>query len=160
MKLISKLLTNYIKRNGNKRHQRQYHHLHQQKKLDIDMIHTFLSERSYWAKSIPMKLVQKSIKNSICFGVFVGKKQVGFARVISDKSTFAYIADVFILEEYRGRGLSSILMKSISEYKKFQNFRRWMLVTTDAHFLYEKFGFTIVSKPEKFMEKRRPNMYV
>ena len=130
------------------------------KKLDVDMIHAFLSDQSYWAKGIPINLVKKSIRNSICFGVYVEKQQVGFARVISDKATFAYIADVFVLEEYRGQGYSSVLMQAITNHKKFQNFRRWMLVTTDAHFLYQKFGFTVVTKPEKFMEKHRPNMYV
>ena len=129
-------------------------------KLDLEMIHTFLSEQSYWAKGIPLNLFKKSIKNSICFGVYVGKKQVGFARVISDKSTFAYIADVFVLEEYRGHGYSSVLMQAITNHKKFQNFRRWMLVTADAHFLYAKFGFNVVTKPEKFMEKHIPNAYV
>ena len=124
------------------------------------MIHAFLSDQSYWAKGIPINLVKKSIRNSICFGVYVEKQQVGFARVISDKATFAYIADVFVLEEYRGQGYSSVLMQAITNHKKFQNFRRWMLVTTDAHFLYQKFGFTVVTKPEKFMEKHRPNMYV
>ncbi len=130
------------------------------KKLDIDMIHAFLSERSYWAKEIPLKLIKKSIKHSVCFGVFVDDKQVGFARVISDRATFAYIADVFILEDYRGQGLSSILMNAITDFPDFKNLRRWMLVTTDAHFLYEKSGFRIVAKPEKFMEKHRSNLYV
>ena len=129
------------------------------KKLDIDMIHAFLSKRSYWAKEIPLKLVKKSIKHSICFGVYIGGKQVGFARVISDRATFAYIADVFVLEDYRGQGLSSILMNAIMNFPKFQSLRRWMLVTADAHFLYEKAGFRIVAKPEKFMEKHAPNMY-
>ena len=130
------------------------------KKLDLDMIHGFLSGQSYWAKGIPMKLVKKSIKHSICFGVFVGKKQVGFARVVSDRATFAYIADVFILEDYRGQGLSRALMQAITSHKKFQNFRRWMLISADAHFLYEKFGFNVVAKPERFMEKHKSNMYV
>ena len=129
------------------------------KKLDIDMIHTFLSERSYWAREIPLKLVKKSIKYSVCFGVFAEDKQVGFARVKSDRTTFAYIADVFILEDYRGQGLSNILMNAITNFPDFKNLRRWMLVTTDAHFLYEKFGFRVVAKPEKFMEKHKSNMY-
>ena len=123
------------------------------------MIHTFLSERSYWAREIPLKLVKKSIKYSVCFGVFVGDKQAGFARVMSDRTTFAYIADVFILEDYRGQGLSNILMNAITNFPDFKNLRRWMLVTTGAHFLYEKFGFRVVAKPEKFMEKHKSNMY-
>ena len=130
------------------------------KRLDLKMIHAFLSQRSYWAKGIPLALLKKSIKNSVCFGIYVDSKQVGFARVTSDLSTFAYIADVFILENFRGQGLSNLLMQAIVDYPDFKNLRRWMLMTADAHFLYEKFGFTLAAKPERVMEKFIPNIYV
>src|SRR6185369_16005467 len=101
-------------------------------KLQPDVIHHFL-RNSYWAKDIPLEVVKRSIENSVCFGVYSGNKQVGFARVVSDLATFAYLADVFILEEYRGKGLSKRLMEYIMEYPQLQGLRRWMLATRDAH---------------------------
>lgn len=132
-------------------------------KLDVPFIQNYLSNESYWAKNIPDETVQKSIDGSFCFGIFVNKndaavqpgnknyQQVGFARVITDHATFAYLADVFIIEEFRGRGLSKWLMKEIMEHPGLQGLRRWMLATKDAHGLYTKFGFAALDKPERVM---------
>ncbi len=118
-------------------------------KLDITTIHNFL-KTSYWAKDVPISVVEKSISNSLCFGVYELDKQIGFARVISDYATFAYLFDVFILETYRGKGLGKWLIKSILEYSELQNLRSWLLSTADAHELYRQFGFKI-PLPERLM---------
>ncbi|SMO62245.1 GNAT family N-acetyltransferase [Solitalea koreensis] len=128
--------------------------------LDIPFIHYFLSKKSYWAANIPLTTVERSIQNSLCFGVFYKEKQVGFARVITDFSTFAYLADVFIIEEKRGLGLSKFLMGVICTHPDLQGLRRWVLATADAHKLYEQFGFTPLNKPERFMELHNPNLYM
>jgi GNAT superfamily N-acetyltransferase len=128
-------------------------------RLDLEMIHGYLSGESYWAKGMPMETMKRSIENSICFGVFIKDQQVGFARVISDCATFAYLADVFILEDHRGNGLSKMLMEYILAYPHLQGLRRWALGTADAHGLYAKFGFTPLAKPERFMEKNNPEVY-
>lgn len=124
-------------------------------KLDVDVIHNYLCNESYWAKNIPVELVQKSIDGSCCFGLFAKEnpalKQIGFARVISDCATFGYLADVFILEAYRGKGLSKWLMETIMNYPGLQGLRRWLLATKDAHGLYTKFGFLPLDKPESIM---------
>ncbi len=109
--------------------------------LDVLMIHRFLSEEAYWSKNIPLDVVQRSIDHSACFGVYLDGQQVGFARVVTDYATFAYLADVFVLPDYRGRGLSKQLMAYIMAYPALQGLRRWMLITFDAHGLYEQFGF-------------------
>ena len=121
-------------------------------KLDIPLIHKYLSEESYWAKKIPLDIVKRSIENSICFGVYNDEQQVGFARVTSDQATFAYLADVFILPEYRGRGLSKQLMQYILDYPALQGLRRWMLGTFDAHGLYKQYGFKEIRYPDRLME--------
>ncbi len=126
-------------------------------KLDIKIIHNYLST-SYWAKNRPLKTTKVSIKNSLCFGLYYKNKQIGFARVITDYSTFAYLADVFILEGHRGKGLSKWLMEVILNYKEVQNLRRWFLATRDAHTLYKKFGFTGLKEPEKLMEMFRKEL--
>ena len=126
-------------------------------KLDIKVIHGFLST-SYWAKNRTLKTTKKTIKNSLCFGLYYKDKQVGYARVITDYATFAYLADVFILEEFRGRGLSKWLMEVILSYGEIQELRRWFLATTDAHKLYEKFGFTSLKEPGKLMEMFRKDL--
>lgn len=126
-------------------------------KLDITVIHNYLS-KSYWAKNRKLKTTKNSIKNSLCFGVYYKGSQVGFARVITDYSTFAYLADVFILEEHRGKGLSKWLMEVILKYGELQNLRRWFLATRDAHSLYEKFNFTPLKDPGKFMEMFREDL--
>src|SRR5215467_8178217 len=110
-------------------------------KFDIDLIHSFLTH-SYWAEGISKEVIQRSIDGSLCFGVFEKEKQVGFARMITDKATFAYLADVFIIEEYRGHGLSKLLMQVIMSHPDLQGLRRFMLATRDAHGLYQQFGFT------------------
>lgn len=125
-------------------------------KLDIDVIHHYLCNESYWAKNIPLEIVKKSIDGSCCcFGLYANEnsilQQVGFARVISDCATFAYLADVFVLESYRGKGLSKWLMKTIMDCPDLQGLRGWMLATRDAHTLYEKFGFSILENTGRFM---------
>ena len=121
------------------------------RRLDRGLIHTFLTN-CYWAKGIPKEIVERSIANSLCFGIYRGKEQVGFARVISDFATYAYIGDVFIIERYRGRGLGKLLMKSILKHPDLHGLRRWSLVTKDAHGLYAQFGFQPVKSPERHME--------
>lgn len=128
-------------------------------RLDIDAVHRFLVEESYWARERTIEQTSTAIENSICFGLYVGEKQVGFARVVSDKATFAYLGDVFILEEYRGRGLSKWLMQVIVDHPELQGLRRWVLATQDAHGLYEQFGFGPLKFPERWMEKAAPNAY-
>ncbi|MBN8825073.1 MULTISPECIES: GNAT family N-acetyltransferase [unclassified Spirosoma] len=120
-------------------------------RLDIDVIHRFLSEEAYWCLNIPRELVQRSIDNSVCFGVYQGDNQVGFARVVTDLATFGYLADVFILPEHRGKGLSKQLMAFIMAYPPLQGLRRIMLVTRDAHGLYKQFGFQVSDNPENTM---------
>lgn len=120
-------------------------------KLNKAVIHKFLSD-SYWAKGISLSLIEKTIENSICFGVYKNIEQVGYARVITDYTTFGYIADVFIVEAHRKIGLSKWLMSAILDHPELQGFRRWMLATKDAHSLYEKFGFTSLKNPAQFME--------
>lgn len=127
-------------------------------KLQTDVIHQEL-RHSYWAKDIPAELVKRSIENSICFGVYLGEKQVGFARVVSDQATFAYIADVFIREEFQGRGLSKRLMEYIMNYPSLQGLRRWMLATRDAHGLYARYGFKPLTIPDRWMEKHVEEVY-
>ncbi len=128
-------------------------------KLNFRAIHDFL-KNSYWAKEIPFGIMRKSIDHSLCFGVYDAAAQVGFARVITDSATFAYLADVFILESHRGRGLSKWLMQCIMEHPELQDLRRWMLATKDAHGLYAQYGFTPLKNPERIMEFHHPEVYV
>ena len=128
-------------------------------RLDIDMIDRFLRDESYWASERTIEQTLTAIENSICFGVYDGDRQIGFARVVSDKATFAYLGDVFIIEEYRGRGLSKMLMQAIIEHPELQGLRRWVLATADAHGLYEQFEFAELRHPERWMEKTAPNAY-
>ncbi len=121
-------------------------------KLDHDFIYNFLANQSYWAKDIPKKKLEIAIEESICFGVYHQHIQIGFARVISDKSTFAYLADVFIIDEYRKKGLSKWLMQTILAYADFKSLRRWTLATADAHELYKKFGFEPLNSPDRWMQ--------
>ena len=122
-------------------------------KLNISLIHEFLDKRSYWAKGRSLATVQKSIENSLCFGVYKDNEQVGFARVATDYAVFAWIMDVFIIEEYRKQGLGKLLMESILEYPDLQSLKKWGLATQDAHELYKKFGFKSLLHPEYIMEK-------
>ena len=128
-------------------------------RLQLDAIHRFLSEESYWAKERTKEQTEMAIKNSLPFGVYKGKNLIGFARVITDFATFAFLGDVFILEEFRGQGLSKWLMEVIINHPDLQGFRRWILATKDAHLLYEKFGFAAPKFPERWMEKTAPNAY-
>jgi GNAT superfamily N-acetyltransferase len=134
--------------------------------LDVDLIHIFLSQEAYWSKGIPKETVIKSIEHtSLCFAVFKGdishevSQQVGFARVISDLATYAYLCDVFILPEYRKLGLSKWLMDIITNHSDLQGVRRFMLATNDAHTLYNKYGFEQIGSPELFMQKVRISPY-
>lgn len=119
--------------------------------LDLDVIHGFLSG-CYWAKGIPKQTVRRSIRNSLCFGVYKSKKQVGFARVISDFATYAYVGDVFVVDEYRGQGLGKLVMQCIMNHPALEGLRRWSLLTRDAHSLYSQFGFRPLKSPERHME--------
>ena len=127
-------------------------------KFDVEFIHSFLT-RSYWAEGISKEVIKQSIEGALCFGLFENDKQIGFARMITDKVTFAYLADVFIIEEYRGRGLSKWLMEVIMSHPSLQGLRRMMLATKDAHGLYEKFGFTALNNVDRWMQIHDPNIY-
>ena len=127
-------------------------------KLDRAVIAEFLAS-SYWAKGIPAATVEKSLERSLCFALLDGERQIGFARVISDQATIAYLGDVFVLPEYRGKGLAKWLIECVVSHPELQGLRRWILATRDAHGLYEKFGFTPLKRPEFFMELHNPNVY-
>ena len=128
-------------------------------RLNLDVVYSFLTN-CYWAKGIPREVVSRSIDNSLCFGIYEDSgSQVGFARVVSDFATVAYLGDVFVLESHRGRGLSKWLMECIVQHPALQNLRRWILLTRDAHGLYSQFGFTPLKAPERYMELHRPNVY-
>lgn len=127
-------------------------------RLDLNVIHGFLTE-SYWAKGISREIVDRSIKNSLCFGIYTQGKQVGFARVVSDFATYAYLGDVFVLEPYRGRGLSKWMMECVRAHPLLQGLRRWTLLTRDAQGLYAQFGFTPLKAPERYMELHDPEVY-
>lgn len=128
-------------------------------RLDIDAIYDFLLNESYWARNRSREQTETAIENSICFGVYDGGRQIGFARVVSDKATFAYLGDVYILDEYRGKGLSKWLMQKIVDHPELQGLRRWVLATKDAHGLYEKYGFHEFVHPERWMERPAPDAY-
>src|SRR4030095_15823392 len=130
----------------------------EKEKLNIDLIHSFLN-RTYWAEGISKEIIRRSIEESLCFGVFENDKQVGFARMITDKATFAYLADVFIVEEYRGRGLSKWLMEVIMSHPDLQGLRRMVLATKDAHGLYRKFGFTPLTNVDRWMHILEQDVY-
>lgn len=128
-------------------------------KIDVAMVHRFLSH-SYWSQNIPFDVVQQSINGSLCFSVFQQEKQIGFARVITDEASFAYLCDVFINEDFRGRGLSKWLLEIILSYPTLQGLRRFMLATKDAHDLYKKAGFVPLTFTERWMHINKPNAYV
>lgn len=123
--------------------------------LDLAWVHNYLTNEAYWARGRTFPVFIKSVQNSLCFGVYHHSKQVGFGRVISDYATFAYLADVFIDEAYRGRGLGKWLVECVLSDPELQGLRRWMLVTSDAHGLYQRYGFSPLKYPEKLMEKVR-----
>jgi GNAT superfamily N-acetyltransferase len=126
-------------------------------RLDLEIIHTFL-DNSYWAKGRTVEVVKRSIENSLPFGVYMGERQIGFARVITDYATFAWLADVLVLEEFRGQGLGKWLVEVILSHPELQGFRRWVLATKDAHELYRPFGFDALRRPERWMERPDPLM--
>ena len=127
-------------------------------RFDIGLIHEFLRS-SYWARNIPRTVVEKAIANSICFGAFADGRQVGFARAITDRATFAYVADVFVVPKHRGRGVSKLLMQAFLEHPDLQGLRRWLLATKDAHGLYAKFGFQPLANAVDFMTIHNPDIY-
>jgi GNAT superfamily N-acetyltransferase len=127
-------------------------------RIDIAAVHAFLTQ-SYWSPGIPRGVVERAIENSLCFGVYLGAQQVGFARVITDKATFAYLADVFIIESHRGKGLSKWLMEFVTAHEELQGLRRFLLATKDAHALYAKFGFEALGNPSRIMENLKPDVY-
>ena len=130
-----------------------------QSEMDVESIHEFVSQ-SYWAKGIPIETLKKAIDNSLCFGVFNSEgSQVGFARMITDLATYAYLADVYVLDEHRGKGLSKWLMQEIMSHPDLQGLRRMTLATLDAHGLYAKYGFSSLAAPEVFMENWDPSVY-
>ena len=120
-------------------------------RLDVDAVHAYLT-RSYWASGVPKDVVAKSLEGSLCFGLYEGSRQVGLARVITDKATFAYLCDVYVLEDYRGLGLGKWLMSVVQSHPDLQRLRRFILITRDAHGLYEQFGFSGLMEPDRYME--------
>lgn len=135
-------------------------------RIDVAAVHAFLTE-SYWAKGIPLDVVRRAIEGSLCFGLYattpgacaLAGEQVGFARLVTDRATFAYLADVFVVEAWRGRGLATWLMSCIVAHPDVQGLRRWVLATRDAHALYAKFGFTPIANPERWMHRWDPEVY-
>jgi GNAT superfamily N-acetyltransferase len=128
--------------------------------LDVEMIYKFLSEQSTWAVGIPRRVVDRALENSLCFGGYLDGKQIAFARVVTDFSTFANLVDVFVLPAYRGRGFAKEIMKSVIGHASLQGLRRFTLATSDSHGLYEQFGFSAPAKPETYMERYFPNIYL
>lgn len=128
-------------------------------RLDLQAVHQYLSQESYWSPNIPFERVEKAAHNCLTFAVLHHESQVGYARIISDYSTFAYLADVYILESHRGQGLSKWLMETIMEHPELQGLRRWVLATRDAHGLYAQYGWKPVANPNIWMEVHHPNPY-
>ena len=127
-----------------------------QSRLDLKVIHDFLTNSSYWAKGRSLATVKRSVENSFPFGLYENERQIGFARVVTDYATFAWMADVFVLEEFRGQGLGTWLVEVILSHPELQGFRRWTLATKDAHEIYRKFGFSELKRPERWMERHDP----
>ena len=127
-------------------------------RMSVKAAHAFLCH-AYWSLGVPLITVQKAFENSLCFAVLAGSEQVGFARVVTDRATFAYLADVYVLESHRGRGLAKRMIEAIQLHPELQGLRRFMLATRDAHSLYAQFGFTPLSSPVRFMELHNPNAY-
>lgn len=128
-------------------------------RLDVDVIQRFLVEDSYWANNRTREQTETAIANSICFGLYLDGIQIGFARVVSDHATFAYLGDVFVLDEFRGRGLSKWLMETVLAHPDLQGLRRWILATADAHGLYSQYGFNQLKHPDRWMERPAPDAY-
>ncbi|SHF51549.1 GNAT family N-acetyltransferase [Flavisolibacter ginsengisoli] len=128
-------------------------------KLDLSFIHGYLSKEAYWSKNIPFDVVQTAANNSLNFGLYYKNRQIGYARVITDYATIAYLGDVFIISEFRGQGLSKWMLDKLMNHPGLQGLRRWILLTRDAHMLYKKYGWTEIASPEKWMEKHDPGVY-
>lgn len=127
-------------------------------RIDLDVVHGFLAV-SYWAEGIPREVVQRSIEHSMCFGLYHDGRQIGFARVITDRATFAYLGDVFVLEAFRGRGLARWLLEVIQAHPELQGLRRWVLLTRDAHALYRDAGWTSLAAPDRYLERWFKGVY-
>jgi GNAT superfamily N-acetyltransferase len=127
--------------------------------LDREMIHAFLAEQAYWSRGIPRATVERAIEGSLCFGGYLDGRQIAFARVVTDGATFGYLADVFVLPQYRGHGYAKALMAAVMRHPQLQGLRRFSLATSDAHTLYAGFGFTAPSRPQNLMEKLDPDIY-
>jgi GNAT superfamily N-acetyltransferase len=127
-------------------------------RLDLDVLHAFLKE-AYWSPGLPRAVLQRALDNSLCFGAYEGGRQVGFARVVTDRATFAWVCDVFVVPSHRGRGIASALMAALKAHPHLQGLRRWSLATRDAHALYRRHGFTPVARPERLMEILNPDVY-
>ena len=128
-------------------------------RVDVARVHDFLNTEAYWSPGIPLDVVRRAIEASIVFGIYRGPEQAGFARVVSDKATFAWLCDVFVLDEFRGQGLGKWLMECIVGHPDLQGLRRWMLATRDAHGLYTRVGFTELHDATRFMERWDPEIY-
>ena len=128
-------------------------------RMDAAVIHRYLAAESYWARSIPLEIVERAIEGSVCVGAFDGGDQIGFARAVTDRATFAYVADVFVLPSHRGRGIARGMMEALFSHPDLQGLRRWHLVTRDAHALYAQFGFTPLDAPERHMQRVVKNAY-
>lgn len=128
-------------------------------RLDVPFVHAYLSNESYWAAGVPLSTMETAIRNSLCFGLYQGEAQVGFARVVTDHATFAYLADVFVAAPHQGRGLARWMVAEILAEPSLQGLRRWMLATADAHGLYASHGFAPLSDASRFMERHDPDVY-
>lgn len=128
-------------------------------RLDLNAMHDFLSKEAYWSLGVPIETIRKSTENALNFGLYDGQKQIGYAKIISDFATIAYLGDVYVLPEYRGSGLSKWLMETIHAHPELQGLRRWILLTGDAHGLYEKFGWRPIAAPDRWMELHNKDVY-
>lgn len=128
--------------------------------VDLDVVHGFLSTQAYWCPGIPRAVVERALDHSLCFSAFLDGAQVGFARVVTDRATFAYLADVFVLPPARGQGVSKAILATVIADPALASVRRFLLATSDAHGLYAAQGFTALSRPERFMERYRPDAYL
>ena len=128
--------------------------------VDLDVVHAFLSRDAYWCRGITRERVERAARHSLCFSALLDGAQVGFARVVSDRATFGYLADVFVLPAHRGRGISQTLMAAVLAHPELQGLRRFLLATSDAHGLYAKYDFTPIARPERFMERYRPDAHL
>lgn len=127
-------------------------------RLDVATIHAVLRE-SYWSPGLPLDVLRRALENSLCFGAYEGGRQVGFARVVTDRATFAWVCDVFVVESHRRRGIADALMATAKAYPELRGLRRWSLATRDAHALYRRHGFEALADPSRAMEIRRPDIY-